>query len=97
MTSNSVKRLRYQNRPFQVLFIYLFIYLFVYCTPLQDCNQSDATKKNSFSRSQESITTKRIWRQHKSSRHILAFVLINFVKAMFIFRCIYYYSPKNNV
>ena len=35
----------------------------------------------------ESIATKLIWRQHKSSRHmyILVLVSINFVKAKFIF------------
>ena len=44
-----------------------------------------------------SIATKLIWRQHISSRHILALVSMNFVKAIFIFRCIYYYCPKTKV
>ena len=54
-------------------------------------------KKNSFSRSQESITTKLIWRHHKSSRHILALVSINSDKAKFIFRYIDYYCLKTKV
>ena len=41
-----------------------------------------------------SIANKLIWRLHKSSRHILALVAINFAKTMFIFRWIYYYCPK---
>ena len=54
-------------------------------------------EKQSFSRSRTPLSTKFSRRKIVSKRHILTVFSSHFIKALIIFRCIYYYYAKTKV